>query len=93
MYRPFTPDLAVEQARSIVYRAAAKASVPSRNDAPLTAGELVGTKGNCLCCVRDPLSGRTAVYAVSLRAFNALKLARGRVTVFIQDDVIVGFVM
>jgi hypothetical protein len=93
MYKPFTAEIALEQARSIVSRKAARAAGQAWHNTPLTASVLVGVEGDCLCRVRDTLTGRTSVYAVSPRVFDALKRARGRVTVFVQDEKIVGFVI
>lgn len=93
MQSPFTPGLALEQARAIACRAAAR-SIPRKwNNAPLTACELVGLEGARFCRVRDTVTGRTSVHAVSPRVFEALKWARGRVTVFVQDGKVVGFVI
>ncbi|MGP6156872.1 MAG: hypothetical protein ACLPYS_05055 [Vulcanimicrobiaceae bacterium] len=74
-------------------RAAIRAENQPQQPAPLTERVLVAIEGDCCCRVRNTLTGRNAVYAVSPRVFDALKHARGRVTVFVQDEKIVGFVI
>jgi hypothetical protein len=93
MRRPFTAGAVLDEAHSIVSSAAARAQVESRRTTLPAASVLVGIEGNCSCRVRDTFTGRTNVYPVSPRVFEALKRARGRVTVFVQDEKIVGFVI
>jgi hypothetical protein len=101
MHDPYASETALEQARSIVRKSAraqdrrtgARPALNIWRNAPLTASVLLGTERQGLCRVRDTLTGQISLYPVSPRAFDALKGARGLVTVFVQDEKIVGFVI
>ena len=93
MRKRFSANVALEEARTIVAGAAGRPSVRPAAEMPLTSGILVAIEGDCSCRVRNTLTGRTAVYAVSPRVFDALKRARGRVMVFVADEKIIGFVI
>jgi hypothetical protein len=93
MHRPFTPEIALSQARTIACRAAARSNGAAWKNSPLSAGVLVRVEGERFCRVRDTSTGQTSLFAVSPRVFDALKRARGTVTVFVQDEKIVGFVI